>query len=84
MALVFEHVGTALTSTSENGQAALLESEQEEGFQRKGGAVLAQQGAANAALKLLDDLCMMTTGVMGLQPHSCNPLHENDLATLII
>ena len=67
MALVFEHVGTALTSSSENGQAVLLPSEQEDGVPRKGGALLAQQGAANAALKLLDDLCMMTTGILGLQ-----------------
>lgn len=62
VALVFEHVGTALTSSPDKGQAAVLESDQEQGLQRKGGAVLAQQGAANAALKLLDDLCMMTTG----------------------
>ncbi len=69
VALVFEHVRTALTSPPENGQAALLGPEQEEGPQRKGPAALAQQGAANAALKLLDDLCMMTTGITPLLNH---------------
>ena len=34
------------------------------GFARQGSALLAQHGAANAALKLLDDLCMMVTGVL--------------------
>lgn len=85
MALVFEHVGTSLTSSSENGQAALLGSDQEEGSQRKGAAVLAQQGAANAALKLLDDLCMMTTGKLALQIiQGCHYVYTGKMTLLIL
>ena len=61
VALVFEHVGSAHASTADGDNDSRDEA-QEEGLQKKGSAVLAQQGAANAALKLLDDLCMMATG----------------------
>lgn len=63
--MVFEHVGSAHTaplSSAMNGSAESVGGVHEEGFRRKGSGVLAQQGAANAALKLLDDLCMMATG----------------------
>jgi hypothetical protein len=68
VALVFEHVGSAHETLPEESREDTAElanggaGEDEDGFQRKGSAVLAQQGAANAALKLLDDLCMMATG----------------------
>ncbi len=69
VALVFEHVGAAHDTRPGTGaeEAAEVangrsEGEAEDGIQRKGSAKLAQQGAANAALKLLDDLCMMATG----------------------
>jgi hypothetical protein len=68
VALVFEHVGSAHETPQGvlGGEAAEPSGEtaggDEDGIQRKRYAVLAQQGAANAALKLLDDLCMMATG----------------------
>ena len=39
-----------------------------EGLHSPGGGALVERGPANAALKLLDDLCMMLTGQ---QPPSC-------------
>lgn len=70
VALVFEHVGVSLSSTAgdtnETPALASPRGSAEEGFQKKGGTVLAQQGAANAALKLLDDLCMMATGTSSI------------------
>ena len=68
VALVFEHVGSAHESTTVNGESEFKEGAQNESLPRKGSAMLAQQGAANAALKLLDDLCMMVTGC----PHYLN------------
>lgn len=63
VALVFEHVGSAHENSNPNGEAGVKQDLQDEGSQRKGSAKVAQQGAANAALKLLDDLCMMATGI---------------------
>jgi len=69
VALVFEHVGSAHEAQPGGADGEVAEpanggvgEEEGEGIQRKGSLVLAQQGAANAALKLLDDLCMMATG----------------------
>ena len=39
-----------------------------EGLHNPGGGALAERGPANAALKLLDDLCMMLTGQL---PPAC-------------
>ena len=66
--LVFEHVSVSMDSmTSPTGQAYT------NGFARDAtdgqpdgmsSPKLARHGAANAALKLLDDLCMMATGII--------------------
>lgn len=65
--LVFEHVGTAdgvgFNAVDGHAQAnGHVVREPEGNTEALGSPVLARHGAANAALKLLDDLCMMATG----------------------
>ena len=66
--LVFEHVSPSLDSLTLNSADAHAHAN---GSRNQAGEhmadavsspVLARHGAANAALKLLDDLCMMATG----------------------
>ena len=72
VALVFEHV---LTESSAHVQPGSKASAKTDGvpitahadgshmvLQKSDSSLLAQHGAANAALKLLDELCMMATG----------------------
>ena len=42
-----------------------------EGLHSPGGGALVERGPANAALKLLDDLCMMLTGQLPFACRSC-------------
>ena len=60
---MFEHVGSSHMNASQHeGSGPANGIDKLDDFQRAGSALLAQQGAANAALRLLDDLCMMATG----------------------
>lgn len=90
--LVFEHVSPSLDSLTLNSADAHAHAN---GSRNQAGEhtadavsspVLARHGAANAALKLLDDLCMMATGsplptssclslvpFLSLLPWSCPP-----------
>lgn len=75
VALVFDHVGSAHAAVEANGggspqQANGVASKADAAFPRLGPALLAQQGSANAALKLLDDLCMMATGLPPIAAHT--------------
>lgn len=74
MALVFEHVGSAHASLAAAASEAPAQANgvfsENRSIARSGSALLAQQGAANAALKLLDDLCMMATGDVASNAHS--------------
>lgn len=68
VALVFEHVCTAHASldSSAVGSSQGNGADSHHVPTRSGSTLLAQQGAANAALKLLDDLCMMATGAASI------------------
>ena len=57
VALVFEHV-----LIYHDGEALVMSDGEDQDSRDSGASVLADHGSANAALKLLDDLCMMATG----------------------
>lgn len=66
--LVFEHVLTdsadsAQTAPVDASASAKVDSSSRAGPIRSDSTLLAEHGAANAALKLLDELCMMATGM---------------------
>lgn len=59
MALVFEHVTTAVPTRSSEPDPPGAQP-----LSPRHSGLLAEHGPANAALKLLDDLCMMATGAL--------------------